>query len=225
MPTLKPGYATQTSLLKTASGEDSAVRALDAMNAIVVHDDGTEQNVAQAVVKYVIQDTEEKAAKAAKEKAAEVIRLFAGTVRDENALNGDYQKTLRIVGSEIKNTQYAVDASHIDKFSVPKKKADLDALKATLGTAFNSIFEPTIEISIKKSVLENDDLRKELSAALFKALGADGIRKYFDKEETFRVKKGMAEAQYALEKTVREALRKNVKQTADALKDASGPVA
>jgi hypothetical protein len=221
---LKVGYTKTTTPLITDAGEVSAVRALDASTSTVIADDGVEVRVADAVVSYVVQDTAEKAAKQAKEEAAEAIRFYAGSVRDENALAGDYQKTMRVQGKVVKGNQYAVDVSQIDKFSVPKKKADIEALKTLLGSDFGSIMEPTVEISIKKSVLENDALRKELSEVLFKALGSEGIKKFFEREETWRVKKGMAETQYQLTANVRQALRANCKPCSDSIKDATGPV-
>jgi hypothetical protein len=224
MATVKTGYAKATTAVKTASGKDSAARAIDPKDSTVVTDESTEVRVVEAVTQYVLQDTAEKAAKEAKEKSATVIRTYTGTVRDENALTGDYQKTLRVMGRQVKSTQFAVDASHMDKFSVPKSKEDIAAIKTIMGPAFETVFEPTVEISIKKNVMENDALRKELSQALFTALGMDGIKKYFEREETWRVKKGMAETQYSLEKKVRDALRSSVKQTSDSLKDASSAV-
>jgi phosphoribosyl-ATP pyrophosphohydrolase len=221
MPMLKAGYNKATTPVKTASGKDSVIRELDPKNAAVVLDDTTEQGVAAAVTKYVIEDTAEKAAKEAKEKAAEVIRLYTTTVRDENAMCGEYQKTLRVLGSKVKSVQYAVDAAHQDKFSAPKSKDDIEAIRKLLGPLFESVFEETTEISIKKSVLENDTLRKELSQLLFKALGTEGIKKYFDRDTSWIIKKGMAEDQYKLDKVVREVLKTKAPQAKDALKDAS----
>jgi hypothetical protein len=222
--TVKPGYAKTTTALKTASGKDSAARALDPKDSAVLTDDGTEIKIAEAVTQYVLQDTAEKAAKESKEKSAAVVRAYASTVRDESALSGDYQKTLRVLGKQVKKVQYAVDASQVDKFTAPKSKDDIEAIRTVMGPAFESVFEQTVELSIKKSVIENDTLRKELSQALYKALGVEGIRKYFEKEDTWRVKKGMAETQYSLSKTVRDALHTHTKPAADALKDASGTI-
>jgi hypothetical protein len=221
MSMLKTGYPKVTTAVKTAAGKESTARAIDPADATVVLDDQTEVRVVEAVTQYVMQDTAEKAAKEAKEKSAEVIRTFTGTVRDENALDGKYQKTLRVMGRKVKGMQFAVDAMHTDKFTAPKVKDDILAIKALMGPAFDSVFEETIELSIKKSVMENDALRKELSVVLFNALGIEGIKKFFEKEETWKVKKGMAEDQYRLEKAVRETLRSKVKQAADAIKDAS----
>jgi phosphoribosyl-ATP pyrophosphohydrolase len=225
MPMLKAGYSKTTTPLKTAAGKDSAIRGLDPKGSTVILDDTTEQEVAAAVTKYVLEDTAEKAAKEAKEKAGEVIRLYASTVRDENALCGDYQKTLRVLGTKVKDVQYAVDAAHQDKFSVPKSKDDIEAIRKILGPLFESVFEETTEISIKDSVLKNDTLRKELSQLLFKALGTEGIKKYFDRDTTWTVKKGMAEDQFKLDKVVREVLKTKVPQAKDSLKDASDKAA
>ena len=224
MSSVKPGYAKTTTAVKTASGAESAARAIDPINSTVVTDEGEEVRVVEAVTQYVLQDTAEKAAKEAKEKQAAVIRTYTGTVRDENALAGEYQKTLRVLGRQIKGVQYAVDASHTDKYSVPDSKEDIERIKTLMGPAFETVFEQTVELSIKKNVMENETLRKELSQVLFKALGVEGIKKFFKKEDTWRVKKGVAENQYMLDKAVREALRANAKQAADALKDASAAV-
>ena len=221
MSSVKPGYAKATTALKTASGKDSAARSLDPVDSTVVTEEGRVVRVVEAVTSYVLQDSAEKAAKEAKDKSAEVIRTYAGTVRDENAVHGDYQKTLCVLGQKVKGVQYAVNASNIDKFSVPKAKEDIEAIRTVMGPAFESVFEQTVELSIKKNVMENDSLRKELSQVLFKALGVEGIKRFFEKEDTWKVKKGMAESQYALDKTVREALRTHAKQAADSLKDAS----
>jgi hypothetical protein len=226
MATVKTGYTKTTTALKTASGKDSAARALDPGNSTVIKDDNEEVKVVEAVTQYVLQDSAEKAAKLAKDDAADVIRVYAGTVRDENALAGDYQKTLRVMGRQIKSQQLAVDVASLDKFSVPKKKEDVLAIKALMGdAAFETVFEQTVELSIKKSVMENDALRKELSQTLFKALGVEGIKKFFEKEDTWKVKKGMAEDQYTLSATVREALKTHAPQAKDSIKDASGNAA
>jgi len=224
MSAVKPGYTKTTTAKKTASGKDSAARTLNPVNSTVVTDDGEEVRVVEAVTQYVLQDTAEKSAKAAKERSGEIIRTYAGTVREENALAGDYQKTLCVLGREVKGVQYAVSASNTDKFSVPSAKEDIEAIKAVMGSAFDTVFEQTVELSIKKNVMEDDSLRKELSQVLFKALGVEGIKRFFKKEDTWRVKKNMAENQYTLDKTVREALRTHAKQAADALKDASESV-
>jgi len=221
MPTLKTGYAKTTTALKTANGKDSVIRAVDPADSIVVLDDRSEVKVAAAVTSYFLHDAQEKAAKEAKEASAEIVRLYAGSVRDDNALNGEYQKTLRVVGTKVKKVQYAVDAAHTDKFTAPKSKDDIEAIKTALGSNFDTIFEESVEIGIKDTVMKNDTLRKELSKVLFDALGAEGIKKYFDRETTWRVKKGMAEDQYKLEKAVREILRTKAPQAKDALKDAS----
>jgi len=221
---LKTGYTKTTTPVVTAAGKPSAVRALDPVNSTVILDDDTETKIADAVVNYVLQDTSEKAAKAAKEEASEVLRLYAGTVRDDNALAGEYQKSLRVLGKIVKGAQYAVDVIQTDKFSVPKNKTDIEALKTILGTSFNTILETTVAISIKTTVLENDALRKELSEELFRALGSEGIKKYFEREEIWRVKKNMAETQYALSAEVRAALRANCVPAKDTLKDATSTV-
>jgi hypothetical protein len=221
---LKAGYPKATVALKTASGEASAVRALDPKDATVVEDNGKETLVTQAVVNYVLHSTAEKTAKQDKEAAAEIVRTYVGQVRTENALAGSYQKSLRVMGKIVKDTQYSVDAAHQDKFTVPKVKEDIDAIKAALGPAFDTIFESVTEISIKKNVMENDKLRKELSQLLLTTLGADGIKKYFEKTETYGVKTGMAADMYTLDKKVREAFLSRVKQAADALKDSSSVV-
>jgi hypothetical protein len=221
MATVKDGYAKKSVAVKTASGKDSAVRSLDPVDSVVITDEGREEKVVQAVTNYVLNDTREKDAKAAKEKDAVVIRAYAGQVRDDNALSGEYQKSYRIMGTEVKKFQHAVDATQTDKWTLPKSKEDIEALRKVLGVDFDTIMEKETVISIKKEVLENDALRKELNALLHKVMGADDLRKYFEKDEVWRVKKGMAERQYKLTDTVRKAFRASVKLAADSLKDAS----
>lgn len=223
MPTVKKGYSKKSVILKTAAGNISTVHGLDPEGSVVIMDDKTEQEVVQAVTNYVIQDVQEKAANEAKKKAAEIIRTYVAQVRNDNALAGEYQKSYRVMGNKIKGFQYAVDVQQNDKWACPQTKEDIEALKAVLGSHFDAIMESETTISIKKEVIESDALRRELNALLHKVMGTDDLRKFFEKKEVWRVKRGMAERQYKLPDEIRKNLRANVKQADDTIKDASFP--
>lgn len=227
--TVSANYPRQTFEVRTASGEISKSRGVDPKDAAVTVEITSPtgstvktQKVVDAVVEYIIKDAAEKAAAEEKEISAQVIRAFAVAVRDANATQGDYQKTLRVVGRKVKSTQYAVDASAKDAFSVPSKSEDVEAIRKALGnTVFEQLFEKQTSISIKKEVMESDTLRKDLSRILFEALGAEGMKKYFEKDDVWAVKDGVSERIYKFNAKEREAFLKAVKQHSDALKDAS----
>ena len=207
----------KTFQIKTAAGKESKARGVNAEDFTV---DG--EKVTDAIKTYVIALAQEKSVKEEKEKKAKVIRTFAGKVRGYFIKNHEYQKTFRIFGDKGKKVQYAVDATNNDKWTVPKNKEDLDTLKEILGDkAFNQIFESSISIAVKKKVMENDALRKELSKVLLDALGKEGIKKYFDRDEVWKVKPGMAEDIHNFDPEIQKAFLEYIKQADDTIKDAS----
>ncbi len=218
------GPLSKTSVaLKTEAGKDSAVRAIDPGQTIVtMEDDGVAVDVRNAVNNYVKNSLLAKSAKDQADEAAAVIRVYVGAVRDENAYQGDYQKTYRVMGSDVEKISRATDVSQVDKFSVPKKAEEMKALREALGEdEFKTIFEQVTTIEIKKSVLNNAKLRRELSEKLVEAMGKDGIKEFFQKEDVYIVRKGMDQKQYDLAPDVRKKLLAGAKQSADAVKDAS----
>lgn len=223
--TMPDAYPTTTKEVLTPKGEVSACRKVDPDNTAVTLIDGNTTSiirVADAVQDFVTKDILVKETTEQRDKSAAVLRAYAGAVRVKNAENGDYQKTLRIAGPETTKKSYQVDASDQDSFSMPKKKEDIQALRESLGDdVFKQICEQTTTIAIKKEVMEDDDLRKELSAQLYQALGAEGIKKYFDRDEAWAIKKGMAERIFSFKKKIREALFEQVTQKADSIKDAT----
>ena len=62
-------------------------------------------------------------------------------------------------------------------------------------------------------------IRKELSKILFTALGADGIKKYFNRETVWGPKSGLDQKRYELTKSKREKIDKVLKPSADTVKD------
>lgn len=202
----------------TKAGKPSAARGIEAEAHEI-----NGQLVTDAVKNYVDILLKEKALKNEKEKYQTTLRAFAGKVRNFFIGKGEYQKTYRIFGKKTKTRHYAVDAQNNDKFTVPSQKEDMDNLREILGKdTFNQIFEPSVTISIKKNVMENQTMIKELSNILFKALGgAEGVRKYFEREETWSVKEGMAEKIHSFDKDVQKHFFEYVKQAEDTIKNAT----
>lgn len=243
------GYSRTSTPLKTKSGKPSSARGLKPEASIVELDDGKTRLVADAVFDYVLKTALEKKAKEAAKASAEVLRTYAKAVRNANADDGDYHKTYRIFGELLENArvtvdiikttagqkqiesiveedvskrQYAVDATEKDSYTVPSTKEDIKALRDALGEeAFEQLFESAVIISVKKDVMDSDSLRKELSQILYEKLGTDGIKKFFDRQEVWKVKSGTAERLRYMEKDTQEKFRKVVKQAADTLKDTS----
>jgi len=210
-----------TVAIKTESGKASALRAIDPEKTAVTMDDGTIVVVKTAVNDYVKNILLKKSAEDQAADAAAVLRAYVGAVRDENAYQGDYQKSYRVIGSKTDKTQRAADVSQVDKFSVPKTE-DIKAIREALGDdVFKDVFEQVTTISIKKNILDNAKKRKELSEKLVEALGKEGIKEFFQKEDVYVIRKGMDQKQYALDPAVRTKLLEQVKQSADAVKDAT----
>jgi hypothetical protein len=181
------------------------------------------RKVKEAVREFVIACNEEKSAKEKKDDAANAIREYVKKIRDGNAYTGDYQKTYRVCGIVAKSgQQYGASSAHVDRCTCPKKETDIAAIKKLVGTKFfNEHFERELTIAIKKEVLENKDLRKELTILLLKHFGVEGIKKYFVKEEVWTIKIGMDKAQYELKNEVRQELLTLIKFYADKVDDAT----
>ena len=208
--------------LKTTTGEKSTVRAIDPGNTVVTDDVAKETvEIKKAIATYVKALATKKEAEAEAAKAADVIRFYTGEVRDENAIQGDYQKTYRLLGEITKGTQLAVDVSQADRSSLTKGTKIEDAKKELGKNLFAATFELETFIKIKDSVMKNAALRKELSKKLFDALGQEGIKTYFEKEEEWVVLSGTEKAQYKLTPAERTLLLKFVTLYADSVKDTS----
>jgi hypothetical protein len=210
MRTVTPAADISVTLEKvTGSGKDKKTESI-------------QKSVIDAVREYVIASNEEMSAKERKEDAAAALRLYVKDVRDNNAYAGDYMKTYRVAGIIAKSgIQYGASLSHMDRFSIPKKEVDIAELKKLVGSKFfDEHFLKEILISIKKEVLNNKDLRKELTDKLITAFGVEGIKKYFNKEEAWSVKEGLDKDQYDLDKDTRAKFAEKCKQYADQVNEA-----
>jgi hypothetical protein len=210
MRTLSPGKDEKVAIDKvTGSGKNKVTESV-------------QKSVLEAVREYVIASNEIASASEKKEDAAAALRIYVKDIRDTNAYAGDYQKTYRVAGT-VGNSgvQFGAAVAHQDRFSIPKKEVDIAALKDLVGKDFfNGHFSKDIQISIKKEVMENKDLRKELTQKLVDAFGVDGIKKYFNKEEVWSVKEGLDKAQYDLDKDTRAKFAEKCKQYADQVTEA-----
>lgn len=230
--------------VKTASGKKSALRAvaLDGSEQVTVEfldsveeidDSGKkvkskkkrveQRNVREAVREFVVADNNAKAAKEQADEAAVALRNFVGPMRDDNAEQGDFHLSFRVDGAKQKSGQvFAVQVSAQDRFSCPKADKEIDVLRELVGSDFfDENFEKVVGIGLKKEVMDNAGIRKDLSGILLKALGPEKLKKYFEKKETWTAKKGLIKNQYELDKDTRDSLRAKCKPAADAVKNAS----
>lgn len=215
----------QSFSIKTKSGSLSKTRGVDVSEHTLKTDDGDEIKVADSVMNYVVLLDKEKETKKEKEEHSKIIRDHTSSIRNFFIKHGTYLKTYRLVGEEIDGKQYAVDVMENDKFTAPKNKEDIQLLRDSLGeNMFKKVFEEVTTISIKSSVMEDENQRKELSKILYIALGADGIKKFFDRGTEWVVKKGLPEKIHTYEKDIQEIIKKDIVQTADTIKDASSNV-
>lgn len=179
--------------------------------------------VRQLVRQYVIADNLLKSAKEQAEEAAQGLRVFAREFRAERLENtGKYQQTYRINGEITKKTQYAVSCAAQDRFSLPKKEKDVDAIREIVGKDFfKAHFERVLEIGIRKEVLEDRKLRRELTDKLIDAFGGeDELKKWFVKDEKWTIKPGLDKDQFDLDKETREKFQEVCPQYADQIKNA-----
>jgi len=225
----------------TGKGKKSAKRGIDPKDTLVINDAGEEIKVRSAVTSYAQAMKKKKDAEEAAAAAADILKTYVGKVRDNNAVEGDYQKSYRVLGNKGHITledgtsvtfQYSADDSQNDRFLVAKKEVpdEKDPTKMIerpltvkevhdiLGTDFDVTHEDDITISLKKSILDNKKERKEFSEVLVKAFGTEGIKKYFTKETVVVVKDGMAEQQYKLTKEQREKFQTVAVPYSDTLK-------
>jgi hypothetical protein len=249
MSKLLQGFERKSFPIKTKSGKTSKTRGLNPEASTVEDEDGKLKRVLDAVFDYALKSKLEKQAKAAKEESQEVLRTYAKEVRDANAEDGDYNRTYRIFGEllekaritvdiiktaggskqiesiieeDVAKRQYAVDATEKDAYTLPSTKEDMQVLREALGdTVFDQLFTSMVGIAVKKEVMDSDALRKELSRVLYEKLGTEGIKKFFDRNEVWKVKPGAAELLRTMDKKVRDTFKEHVKQAADTLKDAT----
>lgn len=207
----------------TASGKKSEARAVDPEDTTVEVDSKKDPQVVKlAVRKYCTALKSKKEAEEAAAAAAEVLRAYVSAVRGENATQGDYQKTYRVVGERRDKVMYATDVSQSDKWS-PIKGVDLKDLRTQFPAAFDGVAEEETTIKIRDDVMKNRAKRLALSKALEAALGVQGIKEYFEKETVWVVKDGMDKKQYELDGDEKVVLEKGFKQVSDSVKDASQP--
>lgn len=179
------------------------------------------KKVTEAVAEFIRYRNLEESYKEQKSDMAEFIRKFVLELRDGNALQGDYQKTYRIVAGETKGVEKAVNVSQSDSFSAPKKD-DIENIKALVGDdLFDEILEKEQVISIRKEIMDNKAKRKELAAKLVEAFGKDEIKEWFVKEERWVAKSGLDKTQYKVGEDKLPELRKFLKPSADSIKDTS----
>jgi len=209
-------------------GKEPVVRDHDPKDASIEVGSGKKKEnkrIKTLIRDFILYLRQEKSYKKQKEEVAEYIRDYTGKVRDENAFSGDYQKTYRLIEGLENGIETAVNVSHTDKFSKIVEEA-VDGIKKVVGdTFFNKFFEKDITISIKTEILADKKSRQELSEALIKSLGVDGVKKYFVKEEAWTIKEGLDKGQYELDPTVLPKFREVVKQNADAISESSKKIA
>lgn len=219
---------------KTASGEKSLAEDVypnPDTNVFYEVNDGTKKKpvwrkvqyaVLNLVRQFVIADNNAKAAKEQADEAAEGLRVFIREfrgIRHENT--GRYQGSYRVNGEVKGKTQYAVQVNAQDRFSMPKKDKDVDALREIVGKEFfGKFFERVLNISIRKEVLEDRKLRRALTDKLIEAFGEDGLKEWFVKEEVWSVKKGLDEGIFELDPEKREEFLEACPQYADQVKNA-----
>lgn len=221
---------------KTASGEKSVMQDVFPDAEIEVYYEvnrGTKKKplmekvahkVRQLVRQYVIADNHMKSAKEQAEEAAQGLRVFAREFRAGRLKETDkYQRTYRINGETSKKTQFAVSCAAQDRFSLPKKEKDIDAIREIVGKDFfKAHFERELSIEIRKEVLEDRKLRRELTDKLLEAFGGEEeLKKWFVKDEKWSVKPGLDEAQYELDDETREAFQEACPQYGDQIKNAT----
>jgi hypothetical protein len=221
--------------VKTASGEKSkAEDVFPNADTEVFYEvnDGTKKKpvmrkvqhiVKNLIRQFVVADNNAKAAKEQADEAAQGIRVFASEFRSARHENTDrYQSSYRINGEVKGKTQFAVQANAQDRFSLPKKDKDVDALREIVGKEFfGKFFEKVMNISIRKEVLEDRKMRRALTDKLIEALGEEGLKEWFVKSEDWTIKKGLDEGIFELDDEKREEFLAACPQYADQIKNVS----
>ena len=220
--------------VKTASGEKSVMQDVfpnDDTEVFYEVNRGTKakpnieavkHNVKQLVRQFVVADNTMKSAKEQAEEAAQGLRVFAEEFRTGRVRDGArYQQTYRINGPMHKATKFAVSCAAQDRFSLPKKEKDIDAIRETVGKDFfDKFFERELSIEIRKEVLEDRKLRRELTDKLLEVFGGEAeLKKWFVKGESWTIKSGLAEGQFELEEETRQAFQEKCPQYADQIKN------
>jgi hypothetical protein len=207
--------------LKQASGKKTDVRGIEAGEETLPKGKETIK-IADAIAAYVNAAAQESQYKEQKDEHASIIREFVNNVRGYFNKQGQYVKTFRVFGNKLKKLLYAVDVAHQDRFNPPSNKEDIESIKKLLGQGnFDQIFEENITISIKKTVSDNDVMRRELSKLLIEKLGPEGLKRYFERDAVYVVKKGLAEKINKFPEEIQKIIKENLKQTSDSIKDVS----
>lgn len=215
--------------LTSSSGKKSEARGIDATGETVtvkeIRRDGDRDVVVKipdAVTDFVMYAEQEKTFKEKKDKAAEALRTWIKDVREFFAVRKDFTKTYRVFGAKTSDVHYAVDISATDRCSAPTKREDLAAFKREITAGvFSQIFEETSTISIKKTIMDDDKKRRELTKLLIDTLGEDKVKEYFEKDTTYEVRPGLAKKIYDFSEEQRTKILDKIKFAADSVKDAS----
>lgn len=133
-------------------------------------------------------------AKVAKKKAESDIKVnetpvigFGNELKDERALNGDYNKSYKIQGTEEKDVVTFVTAN---KFS--HKEEDEEELSEIMGEKnFDDLMPKSYEIKVKAEVFNDPDMQE----FLMKQMG-DRFQEFFEVESTRKVTSNFDEELY-----------------------------
>jgi len=206
----------------TKSGEKSEARAVDPQDT-QVEVDGSKNpvDVKGAVLRYCKALKAKKDAENEAAVAADALRAYVGELRKENAEQGDYQKTYRVVGERRDKKVYAADVTQSDRWNMRKKVKPADVLKEHGKVVFDKVVLTDESIQIRGDVMSNRAKRRELSKKLEEALGIDGIREFFEKVTMYRVRDGMDRDQYTLDASEWAVIDALFTQSADSVKDAT----
>jgi hypothetical protein len=221
--------------VKTASGEKSVAEDVfvdDSVEVFYEVNDGTKAKPVMRSVKhlvkglirqFVIADNNAKLAKEQAEEASQGIKIFVSEHREERFKNTDrYQGSYRVNGEVKGKTQYAVQVNAQNRVSLPKKEKDMDTLRDIVGKEwFAKVFERELNISIRKEVLEDRKMRRQLTDKLIKAFGEEGLKEWFVKSEEWGVKDDVKvnEIYYELDTETRQEAQEICPLYADQIKN------
>lgn len=181
-----------------------------------------QRNIIECIDSFIVADNNAKAAKEQAEEAAMGIRIAVNQHRVDQYKDTDkYQKAYRVNGSVKGKRQFAVSAAAQDRFSVPKKEKDIDAIRGIVGKKFfNEHFEKDLTIAIRKEVMASRKQRQELTKKLIEVFGGeDELKKWFTKSEVWAVKSGLNEAILKLDEETRDEFLEKCPQSADQIKN------
>lgn len=206
----------------TKSGGKSQARAVDPQDTQVeVEGSKNPVDVKGEVIRYCKALRIKKEAENEAAISADALRTYVEELRRSNAVQGDYQKTYRVVGDRRDKKVFAVDVSQADRWNLDKKAKPAEITKQHGKQVFDKVVVTDETIKIRDDVMSNRAKRRELSKRLEEALGIDGIREFFEKVTTYAVRDGMAEEQYTIDSTERAVLDAMFTQSADSVKDAT----